>query len=128
MEGPSPLTRDDPRARILLSGWHDWVSLDEARHLVGTAVSPSTSSADLRTATLAAVDHLLLHGLVLAGDLVPDFRAWDLDPGASSQRIAELWDDPDAVLRPGDVCWLATTRAGDDLADRLHRGGGAPSV
>jgi hypothetical protein len=105
----------DARMKILLSGLHDWVSLDEARHLVRSVCPPDTSSIDVRSMTLTVVSDLLTGNLAIAGDLTSAFEPWSGTSDEIVQRIASTWTNLDHAEWLG-IGWLANTPAGDALA------------
>lgn len=115
----APLTLDDARSKILLRAREDWVSLGEARYLVG--LTSSGGPPELRELTLSAIESLVSDGLVELGDLQPQFERWGVDDATALRRVRDGWAVPGVELRPGDVCWLATTPAGDDLAEQLRQ-------
>lgn len=116
------MNRDDPRAQILLSGSHDWVSLAEAQHILRQAGPPSHAS-EVRLRTLAVVRDLLRSNLVEAGEIAEGFTIWPGDADEITGRIASLWSDTDDDLWPGQICWLANTRTGNDVAAQIDSTG-----
>ena len=121
------MTRDEAAGQILLSGLGDWVSLGEARDYVADD-HPGASSPTLREETLTVVGRLLHDGLIVAGDLRPSFERWERTAEQSAVAIRSAWSDADDRLRPGEVCWFANTRAGDEAAERLRTTGGSASA
>ncbi len=109
------MDESDARIQILLSGLHDWVSLDEARHLVRRASPAEASPADVRLASLEAIDDLLGRGLVVVGDLANGFAPWSGSREEIVNRIASQWTNLDHAEWLG-IGWLANTPAGNALA------------
>ena len=115
---PSELTEQDGAAQILLRGLDDWVSLAEARWLVGR-VRPGTAVA-VRQSTLDSMAYLLAHRLARLGETVPRFEPWDLTDSEALERVRRDWWDPERELVPGNVCWIDNTPAGDEVARRIE--------
>lgn len=116
---PSPaLTERDSAGKLLLRGLDDWVSLDEARWAV-SLVEPG-SAAEIREATLRAMAVLVENGFARLGALSPGFVPWSLPPAEALRRVRTTWWDPEAELRPGNVCWIENTPAGDEVARRIE--------
>ncbi|MFC5137041.1 hypothetical protein ACFPK1_02260 [Actinomycetospora rhizophila] len=94
------------------------MSLDEARWLVG--VHESGSAADLRAATIAVLTSLVTRGLAELGDLRPRFEPWSSTAEDALARVRREWWDPEQELRPGNVCWVQNTPAGDEIAHAIE--------
>ena len=128
MESPHPptLTEKDGAAQILLRGLDDWISLAEVRfvmHLVERDDGVPYLERDpvaLRDASLDAIAVLVENDLAHLGDVKPDFEPWPLTRDEALQRLRREWWDPEKDLRPGNICWLQNTPAGDEVARRIE--------
>ena len=120
-----PLSEDDGAAKILLRGLDDWVSLAEVRFLVSLAEPGDIPYLErepvaLRDASLRAITLLVEHDLARLGDVTDRFEPWSVGTAEALQRVRTAWWDPEKDLRPGNICWLANTPAGDEVARRIE--------
>src|SRR4051794_35144220 len=127
MEGAHPpkLSEDDGAAKILLRGLDDWVSLAEVRFLVSLAEPGDIPYLErdpvaLRDASLRAITLLVEHDLARLGDVKAQFEPWPVSTKEALRRVRTEWWDPEKDLRPGNICWLANTPAGDEIARRIE--------
>jgi hypothetical protein len=106
-------------AAVLGRGLDDWVDGSEVAWVV-QSVGGATGTAAIRQLALAVIGRIVKDGLMEPGDVTEDgFRAWSVDADVALARIAEAWT-PDMSPRPGDVCWLSNTAAGDERARRAQ--------
>ncbi|WP_330271725.1 hypothetical protein OG205_32370 [Lentzea sp. NBC_00516] len=98
---------------MLIDGLMDWVSVDMA---IGCArEAAAENGGDFKSIAIAVIEHLLLGGLMVPGDLGESgFEAW---PGSPSELVDKVirqcesfnWDPQ------GAACWLSNTETGDRL-------------
>lgn len=66
--------------------------------------------------SFAILEHLLLNGLMEAGDVTDaGFVPWPVDPTEALSIIKAEWRKFDKLPNLGDVCWLSNTALGDEL-------------
>ena len=72
--------------------------------------------------SFAILEHLLLNGLMEAGDVTENrFVPWAVDPPEALNIIKAEWRKLDELPNLGDVCWLNNTALGDELGrKRVH--------
>ncbi len=66
--------------------------------------------------SFAILEHLLLNGLMEAGDVTDDgFVPWAVNPSEALSIIKAEWRKLDELPNLGDVCWLNNTALGDEI-------------
>lgn len=99
---------------LVAHGVDDWVHDAEVwGNIAGRA---ALSIEDRLPIALGVITVALLQGLVIAGDVMGGFQPWATSPSESAAVIAERWLRlADPAVRPGDICWLNNTIAGEEL-------------
>lgn len=101
---------------VLASGEDDWVPFGVVVYVART-IGGATDEQAQRTLVLALVEQLLDRGLMEVGDCANGpFVAWGLSKEEMLRRISHEWSILRHPPRPGEVCWLSNTPAGDDKA------------
>ena len=70
-----------------------------------------------------ALEHLILSGLMEAGDVSDDgFSPWNVEPADALNIIKTEWRKLDGPPSLGDVCWLRNTALGEEIGrKKAHR-------
>ena len=99
---------------LVAHGVDDWVDDSLVWGNIAARAAPSVD--DRLPVALGVITTALLTGLMVAGDVMGGFQPWDMSPAESAAAIAQRWlvlDEPG--VRPGDICWLCNTSAGEEL-------------
>lgn len=112
----SPLAAD-----VLLRGNADWVHLAEVKWVV-KSIGGERAKDRVIESSLDVIRELLESRLADIGDVTDGgFFEWNLPIEDAIKRVRGDWVKLDQELRPGDVCWLANTAAGNKLAEEIFR-------
>lgn len=112
----TPLVED-----VLVAGLDDWVFLAEVVWVV-KSTRASIEDHDLVEETLKVIRGLLNEGLADIGDVTEGgFFEWNLPVDVAIERVRSEWKSLGRELYPGDVCWLANTKLGDERAEEILR-------
>jgi hypothetical protein len=105
--------------KVLFSGLADWVTLYDV-HRLAFDVGGAKDEEDARRLTIETIRRLLDDGLAQVGDVSDGgFFPWATSLEDSLRRIEKEWASLNREFFPGDVCWLANTPLGDQLASRF---------
>ena len=101
-------------AEVLAEGLDDWIPVDTV--IAAAREIAQRSGVDFTPLAIAAIDHLIEGGLMIAGDLGEEgFEPWPGPPAAVARRVTEQCES--FGWEPlGAACWLANTPAGDEQA------------
>ncbi|MFD4672879.1 hypothetical protein ACFWNN_24345 [Lentzea sp. NPDC058450] len=96
---------------MLIEGLTDWVLVDTAIGYAHETVEDS--GGDFKPVATAVIEHLLLGGLMVPGDLGESgFEAWPGSPPELVDKVIRQCESFD--WEPlGAACWLSNTEAGD---------------
>ncbi len=98
---------------ILLRGSDDWLMLAEVASLA-KHVGGASSDEEVRVMSLSTIRFLLDEGLIRVGDVSDGgFFEWPVKREEAMARLEREWGALGHVPEPGDLCWVATTDAGD---------------
>lgn len=102
--------------RLLVAGLDDWLHLADVAWAVRDD-RPELAEADLIRAGIDVIRGLLEGGLAEVGDVTDGgFLAWDLHADEATSRVERRWTQLGRDPVPGDICWVANTRRGDQAA------------
>lgn len=86
--------------------------------IVETGVAASDEN--ISEMSFAILEHLLLNGLMEAGDVTDtEFIPWSVDPMEALSIIKAEWRKLGELPNLGDVCWLNNTALGDELGRKM---------
>lgn len=103
---------------LLARAAEDWVHPSE---LLGVVSRSGVSDPSiLRDIAIGVVARLLLDGLIVVGDVADTHVPWGGTPGDIIERFVREWstrDDP--YVMPGELFWIDTTSAGQQLGEAV---------
>lgn len=110
---------------LLVAGLDDWLHLADIAWSAREFARGSEKQ-DVIAVAVEALTELLDQGLVEIGEVSDGgFFEWDATQEAAILRVQQEWMALGRVPQPGDVCWVANTKAGDkrarEIMDALER-------
>ena len=102
--------------QTLEAGLDDWIYLDEIVGIV-RGHDPDLTGQSLVMTVLDVVRFVLDHDLMQVGEIPNGFVPWNLTTAQALSRVEAEWQPPGRELTISDICWLASTPAGDRLAE-----------
>lgn len=109
----------DLEKSVIIDALRDWFQFFQL--MAEVKETTGTQGRKLEEETLDLIESLLLKGLMEVGTVDPErgFVGWALSPGEIRTRIQVALDDLSRPPSLGDVCWLANTAKGEQLAREL---------
>jgi hypothetical protein len=107
------------KERILFSGRDDWMYLGEIASHVCKYLE-CKNELDVIDPTINIIGEMVSDGLLEIGNISTGvFKSWDTTLADSLMKIKQDWISLGAPLNISDVCWLANTPKGDEIASTI---------
>lgn len=104
---------------LLIHGADDWVHFPEIIHDVQSHMYPETEK-KLQDDVMNVLWALVSAGYMEIGDVDNEgFHPWNLPIGDAIAKIETEWNSIGDPQWAGQVCWLASTRQGDQIANLI---------
>lgn len=117
------MTRSEPLSdlerNVMVDALRDWFQFFQLIGVVEDATG--AEGTELEERTLDLIDSLLRKGLMDVGMVYPEegFVSWGVSPRETRQRIEAALRDLGRPPSLGDICWLAITAKGEQLARKV---------
>lgn len=103
--------------QVLIKGLHDWVGIWEFA-ADARQENPGGSPEEIRNGAMSRIRALISEGLMRAGDVgEAGFEPWTEGSTSAIQRIDRAWQELGRDPNLYEVCWLANTDLGDEVAN-----------